>query len=303
MCTQSVLLGVSWWSIWIVIGIILCLLTFDKLCRCKGVTVASNKFYYILGIVSIVIGFFSASLVQSVYNFIETKVWSWSGVTFMGGLYGGVITFVLGALLFAKGEIRSQFGLVANVAIPCIPVAHAFGRIGCFAVGCCYGAKVEEGDFLSAFGVMMHRHNDAGAIVESVNRYPTQLFEAIFLIILAVVLIYFAIKDKRVNVILYFASYAIFRFLLEFLRADERGSIGVNSLSPSQVLSILSLIVAVLLIVLKLLSKYKPAAANKVVKFFRLDNESCGVAAMASEQEFEEKTEPLTKEEEEKNKP
>ena len=38
MCTQSVIHGVSWWSIWIVIGIILCLLTFDQLCRKKGVT-------------------------------------------------------------------------------------------------------------------------------------------------------------------------------------------------------------------------------------------------------------------------
>ena len=305
MCTQSVIHGVSWWSIWIVIGIILCLLTFDQLCRKKGVTAAANKFYYILGIVSIVLGFGAASLVQSVYNFIETKEWSWGGVTFMGGLYGGMITFVLGALLLAKGKVRSQFGLVANVAAPCIPVAHAFGRIGCFAVGCCYGAEVKEGDFFSAFGIMMHQHNGAGEIIKSVNRYPTQLFEAIFLLILAGVLIYFAIKDKKINVIVYLVSYAVFRFLLEFLRADERGSIGTSALSPSQVLSIVSIIVAVALIVIKLLAKYKPEAAGKVMRFFRLDDESCGITEISAQASAEQsaETEGCTEEKNNKNKP
>ena len=273
MCTNSMFLGISWWSIWIVVGIILCLLAYDKLCAVRGITARANKFYYLLGIVAIVCGFLSASLVQSIYNYIDTKVWSWGGVTFMGGMYGGVLTFVIGGLLFAKGEVRAQFGKICEIGLTCIPIAHAFGRIGCFAVGCCYGAKVQEGDFFSFLGVMMHHHDQNGEAYGGTLRYPTQLFEAIFLIILAIVLIIMVVKDKRINSVLYFGCYAIFRFLLEFLRDDARGSIGVNALSPSQVLSILSLVIAILMFAFIMIKKYKPELAKKILHLFRLDVE------------------------------
>jgi len=273
MCTNSMFLGISWWSIWIVVGIVLCLIAFDKLCAVRGITAKANKFYYLLGIISIVFGFLSATLVQSIYNYIETKVWSWGGVTFMGGMYGGVLTFVIGALIFAKGEVRAQFGKICEIGLTCIPIAHAFGRIGCFSVGCCYGAKVQEGDFFSFLGVMMHHHDQNGVAYGGTLRYPTQLFEAIFLIILSIVLILMVVKDKRINSILYFGCYGVFRFALEFLRDDARGSIGISTLSPSQVLSIVSVIIAILMFSFIMIKKYKPELSKKILHLFRLDVE------------------------------
>ena len=272
MCTHEILFGdISWWTIWIVVGVGVCLLLFDKLCAVRKLTPAANRFYYLLGIISIVIGFLSASLVQSVYNYIASGKWSWGGVTFMGGLFGGVIVFVLGGFIFSKGEVRAQFVEVCEIGLACIPTAHAFGRIGCFSVGCCYGAKVEEGDPFAFLGVVFKHGAGAGVL-----RYPTQLIEAVFLFILAGLTILFVIKNKKINFPLYFGGYGIFRFMLEFLRDDARGSIGTATLSPSQVLSIVCMVMAVLWVVFMALYKFRRAAAEKIIRFVKLDNASTG---------------------------
>lgn len=266
MCEKATFLGISWWSIWIVVGVGLCLFAFDRLCTIKKVTANANKFYYLIGVIAILLGFGSAALVQAIYSFIESGTWSWGGVTFMGGMYGGVISFLVISLIFAKGENRAQFGQICEIGLTCIPMAHAFGRIGCFAVGCCYGAKVQEGDLFGFLGVMFNNGSGAGVL-----RYPTQLFEAIFLLILTAVMLLLVVKGKKINSVVYFGAYGIFRFFLEFLRDDYRGSIGAQSLSPSQVLSILSIVIALVMLTLILINKYKPELGMKIKHLFKLD--------------------------------
>ena len=292
MCTHTKLFDlVSWWSIWIVVGIGACLFLFDRLCKIRKVTDEANRFYYFLGIIAIVVGFFMASVVQSFYNYLESVKdgnprWEWGGVTFMGGLYGGAIAFVVGALIFAKNNVRAQFDQVCEIGFACIPTAHAFGRIGCFSVGCCYGAKVNPNDPFAFLGVTFK--NGAGA---GVLRYPTQLFEAVFLFILAAVCILMVVKNIKINKVIYFAGYGIFRFVLEFLRDDDRGVIGLGaSLSPSQVLSIVSVVLSLLMLTLVLLKKYSPVAYGKVAHFFKMDvafNPDLEVKAVLPETEEE----------------
>ena len=76
--------------------------------------------------------------------------------------------------------------------------------------------------------------------------YPTQLYEAAFLILLSVILLLLAYKkDFKYNICIYLSSYGIFRFFLEFLRGDDRG-FTLLSLSPSQLISILALIASII---------------------------------------------------------
>ncbi|MBP5308817.1 MAG: prolipoprotein diacylglyceryl transferase [Clostridia bacterium] len=276
MCTKDLFGVLSWYSIWIVVGVGACLFLFDWLCKKKNVTLKANRFYYLLGIVSIIIGFFFATLVQSVYNYIESvkegnPTWDWGGITFMGGMFGGVVAFVIGSLLFAKGEVRAQFPVICEIGAACIPTAHAFGRIGCFCAGCCYGNEVHEHDFFSFLGVTFKQGAGRGVL-----RYPTQLFEAAFLFILAIILIICVLRDKRFNVILYFGGYGLFRFLIEFVRGDDRGSIGSATLAPSQVLSIVCMIIALLSVTYLIVRKFSPSTTEKIVRAFRLDDESTG---------------------------
>ena len=57
-----------------------------------------------------------------------------------GGLvfYGGVAGAALVGAVFARREGWS-FARVGDLFAPGLALGHAFGRIGCFAAGCCFG--------------------------------------------------------------------------------------------------------------------------------------------------------------------
>ena len=74
---------------------------------------------------------------------------------------------------------------------------------------------------------------------------PTQLYEALFLFILFGLFTFLLFKfGFRRNLELYLILYGIFRFVIEFFRADERGQL-VGSISPSQFWSILMVVLGV----------------------------------------------------------
>lgn len=142
-----------------------------------------------------------------------------AGIVFYGGLIGGVFGGWLYTRLF-----RLDFWKHADLMIPFLPLAHGFGRVGCFCAGCCYGRAVHESDpeWLKSLAVVYT--NAIGAPNDGVARYPVQLFEALFLIvILFPVLQVFCRKERRPGTVvgLYLILYGLFRFLNEYLRADE----------------------------------------------------------------------------------
>ena len=91
---------------------------------------------------------------------------------------------------------------------------------------------------------------------------PTQLYEAIFLLLLFVILSILALKYKSKHTLsVYLVLYGIFRFVIEFYRADHRGKL-LGVITPSQFWSILMIVIGLLLslfyiIYPKLISKRK----------------------------------------------
>ena len=79
-----------------------------------------------------------------------------------------------------------------------------------------------------------------------VNVVPTQLFEMCFLLLLAGVmaLLYFKFK-LNYNFGVYAIAYGIWRFVIEFFRVDDRGGVDGALLTPSQILSIVMVILGV----------------------------------------------------------
>ena len=180
------------------------------------------------GMVAVIIGFLFAVLTQNLYDFIShpsSYTWSW-GMTFYGGIIGGVTSFLLGYFLI----IRKKWGPVIKdlliIAPACIAVAHAWGRVGCFFDGCCYGIETT-----AWYGVKFP--NLPTPVI------PTNLFEAIFLFVVAAGLFLMAILvSNRFNFPIYMIAYGIWRFTIEFFRGDYRGEF-IPGLSPSQFWSIL----------------------------------------------------------------
>ena len=188
-------------------------------------------FLFYNGVVAIALGFGAATLFQSFYNYLDSGVWKWGGMTFMGGLIGGVVTFLAGYFIFRK-RLEGRLVDIISLLPCCIVIAHAFGRIGCFFAGCCYGKPTDS--FLGVqFPFLDHKV------------HPTQLYEAAFLFILFAVMLYLYLKKGfKHNLSLYLLSYGIFRFLIEFIRGDDRGAF-VGGISPSQFWALVMIVASV----------------------------------------------------------
>ena len=151
-----------------------------------------------------------------------------SGLVFYGGLIGGLL-----GIFFASRKTKQHFLTFTDLMAPCFCLAHAGGRVGCLMAGCCYG---------------MEYSGPCAVVIQGVSRLPTQLMEAAFLVILSGVLISLFRKKPRRGVVTgwYMTVYAVWRFIIEFFRADERGAVG--ALSTSQFISLFILALGVFLL-------------------------------------------------------
>lgn len=236
------------YTILLIVGLFAAVLLFKFICGRFKVDDATYNFFAILAVISIALGILSAILFQSVYNFIEKGIFELAGMTFMGGLIGGTLTFVLGTVLFAKKKVKANFWQMANYAAPCVVTGHIFGRLGCFCAPCCYGKPTD-----SIFGVQFP------GMKEKV--FPTQLFEVFLLAILLAVMLVLLFKYKKSNflLLLYGFTYSIGRFLIEFLRGDPRGKF-LPFFSPSQWQCIFLLLITTAITILIYKFKITPFA-------------------------------------------
>ena len=183
---------------------------------------------------------------NSLFHSIASGKIKIGGITWLGGVLGAFPTMVL-SLHFLCPKIKGRALEYFDYMIPGISLAHAFGRIGCFCGGCCYGGPTD-----SIFGVCFPEGSNAAVMYpgpdgRSLPVFPTQLFEAAFGLILFIVMMT-CYKNMRGHFLkTYCFSYGVFRFLAEFLRGDNRGSTGF-ALSPSQVMSIVLIVIGILLV-------------------------------------------------------
>ena len=147
-----------------------------------------------------------------------------------GGMvfYGGLIGALIGVYVYSR-FYKASFDIAMKLAVPVFPLAHFFMRLGCFAVGCCYGIPHPMG---IAFSHSLGAPN-------SIPLIPVQLFEAFANLIFFAVLWIYTKKERHWLPVaaLYAFLYASVRFFLEFLRGDAvRGT--VFGFPTSQVISV-----------------------------------------------------------------
>ena len=152
-----------------------------------------------------------------------------------GGLvfYGGLLAAVPVGIWYVK-----RHGLpvwkTADIVAPSIALGHAFGRLGCFFAGCCYGAPC-TGPACVTF-TDMHSLAPLG-----IPLFPTQLMESageFFIFGLLLLLIRFKRFDGQIFGF-YLVFYAVLRFIIEFFRGDAvRGVYFGGLISTSQTIAI-----------------------------------------------------------------
>lgn len=157
------------------------------------------------------------------------------GFVFYGGLIGGALGLAVYVLQF-----KMKLSDFADIYAVVLPLGHAFGRIGCFFGGCCYGVP-HDGAFSYTYTAT------AGTTPLGVPLLPVQLIEAIALFILFAILLGIFLGHTQhtyLCVKIYALSYSVIRFILEFFRGDkERG--GFLYLSTSQWISLVIFVLVI----------------------------------------------------------
>ncbi|MBQ3078998.1 MAG: prolipoprotein diacylglyceryl transferase, partial [Clostridia bacterium] len=152
--------------------------------------------------------------------------------------YGGFLSGILGAYLTSK-LLRFPLLAYARRMLPALSLAHAFGRIGCFLAGCCYGVESK------LLGVCYPESNLLTNAPKGVPLFPVQLLEAFLLLLIAFMLYRLMQKTSLHPLKSYILLYAPVRFLLEFLRYDSvRGAF--LFLSTSQWISLILILLALM---------------------------------------------------------
>jgi phosphatidylglycerol:prolipoprotein diacylglycerol transferase len=186
--------------------------------------------YFILLIVSGIVGA-RINYVMIYWKYYSQNPWKILALN-EGGLvfYGGFLLGFIATIIFLKIKKIPFFDLM-DLTAPAVALGHAFGRIGCFFNGCCYGMACHSSICLPI-----------PALGDNIPRLPTQLFESAFNFILFFFLAKWQFKVKKKGLIFssYLILYPIFRFINEIIRGDlrERGGYYLWHLTFSQLVSI-----------------------------------------------------------------
>lgn len=202
-----------------------------------GLFAGAHILYALTRTGDIISAFSLYSTFDSTGEFIKYLLDVASGMVFYGGLYGGI----LAGFLWIRGH-NHPADKYADIFAVVIPLFHAFGRVGCFFAGCCYGVAWEHGISGRVLG---------SGVCERIPRFPVQLLEAFCLVVLFVFLLTAFLEGKAQGRLMavYLSSYAVLRFALEFLRGDDiRGHF--LHLSTSQWISLLTIIGVVVYLIL-----------------------------------------------------
>jgi phosphatidylglycerol:prolipoprotein diacylglycerol transferase len=151
------------------------------------------------------------------------------------------------------------FWKACDVMFPYFPLAHAFGRIGCFLYGCCYGKPTDV-----LWGIPARRvpwdiekpPTGSPAYLDHLDRFsdmtadmhwshpihPTQLYESAGLLVIVGLMMLMRRKWRPFDGFLmpmYFMLYGVLRFVVEMYRGDHN-PVHVWGLSDQQVASLFS---------------------------------------------------------------
>ena len=150
-----------------------------------------------------------------------------------GGLvwYGGFAAAVLVSIWWTKRK-GLDFWSVADLLAPYIALGQAFGRIGCYLNGCCYGIPAPD-NFI--FG----------------DRHPAQIYSSIVLLVIFAALIKWQdVRRFKGEIFMgYCMLYSCKRFFMEFLRGDNPRIF--HGLTISQLISAAVLLAALFIFKIK----------------------------------------------------
>ncbi len=135
-----------------------------------------------------------------------------------GGLvfYGGFFMVIVALVIFCRREQLDVWRVLDVVAVA-LPLGHAFGRVGCFLNGCCYGRPTH-----CLLGVVFPPGSYPAERYPGLHLHPVQLYEVCANVIFFIIMVkIFNRLHRGQAVALYCFGYGLIRFVDEFFRGDH----------------------------------------------------------------------------------
>lgn len=202
--------------------------------------------------VSVISGFIGARIFYVLQHLGEFQrnplevfaIWQ-GGLIFYGGLAAGVFS-----LWIYTVKQKLSFFKIMDFIFPYGAMVHAFGRLGCFLNGCCFGRACEWPWAVRFPGMSQSVH-------------PTQLYEAFYNLAVFFFLRKVYQRHPKTGVVTagYFLLYGTGRFMVEFFRSGNPGWL----LTWNQWISAGILLTGGITLVIALRRKSKPASTRKSI--------------------------------------
>ena len=209
-------------------------------------------FIFNMAIYVVVFGFLGSKLLHLLTVMPELIQDPWgtlkSSITQGFVVYGSSIAGILTIILYCRKHKKDMWKYT-DLAMPGLALGQAIGRVGCLLAGCCYGMHYD--------GACAITFPPGSSAPTGVPLFPVQPVSAIANLLLMVVLLLYLRRNKvygRVTA-LWLMLYSLGRGLIEIVRDDPRGNVGI--FSTSQFISLIMFILGVALYVY--LGKHKAA--------------------------------------------
>ena len=150
-----------------------------------------------------------------------------SGLVYYGGLIGSCIA----TIIFCRRR-KVPLWRMSDVMAPSIALGHAFGRVGCFMTGCCYGTPTN---------LPWAVHFPQDHWTKGIGVHPTQLYESSLNLLFYIGLAWLYRRRKFDGQVfaVYLIGYAILRASTEMFRGDYTQFYLGGMATPGQTVSII----------------------------------------------------------------
>lgn len=196
-------------------------LELELICALAGTAAGAKLLYLIIEYRHIIADVGAYGLAKAGYSYLV------GGFVFYGGLLG----YITAIYIYCRSS-EVSFSHSLQLVLPAFPLAHGFGRIGCYVTGCCFGKETH--------GLLHVIYSNSAFAPNGVPLVPVQLIESVYEFALFFIL--YADSKHKVPGYVMLSKYAVLygcgRFVIELFRGDSyRGYIGW--LSVSQVISLI----------------------------------------------------------------
>ncbi|HEY5175470.1 MAG TPA: prolipoprotein diacylglyceryl transferase [Terriglobales bacterium] len=230
--------GLPTYGLMAALGLIFGLMLIVKLGREQGLD--PDKLWN-LGIIAILSGIVGAKILMILVDlgyYRENPGAIFSLSTFQaGGVWSGGFVLALALCIWYMRRNNLPVLRTCDVFAPGLALGHAFGRVGCFAAGCCWGRETHV-----PWAVTFHNPlaNEIVGTPLNVPLHPTQLYEMVVELCNCLFLVWLIRRKKFEGEIIgtYMIIYGVARYFIEFVRGDPGRGEFMGFMSGTQAIAL-----------------------------------------------------------------